>query len=107
MANNFRNSFSQGVGTSPTIIYTATNVQATVIGMTVANILNTNITANVIVRSGSTDYYVVKNATIESGSSLIPYGGEQKLVLENGDYIQVSSSDSSSVDVIISVLEIS
>jgi hypothetical protein len=43
MANNFRNSFSQGVGTSPTIIYTATNVQATVIGMTVANILNTNI----------------------------------------------------------------
>jgi len=36
----------------------------------------------------------------------VPIGGDQKLVLEAGDYLQVNSSVASSADVVLSVLEI-
>jgi len=108
MANNFKNFGQAAVGTSPTTIYTAGGgVQATVIGMTVSNILETSITANVIVNIGSSNYYMVKKASIDTGNSLVPIGGDQKLVLEAGDYIVVSTSNASSADVILSLLEIS
>lgn len=108
MANNFKNYGQAAVGTSPTTIYTAgSGVQATVIGMTVSNILETSITANVIVNIGSSNYYMVKKASIDPGNSLVPIGGDQKLVLEAGDYISVSTSNASSADVILSLLEIS
>ena len=108
MANNFKNFGQAAVGTSPTTIYTAGGgVQATVIGMTVSNILETSITANVIVNIGSSNYYMVKKASIDPGNSLVPIGGDQKLVLEAGDYITVSTSNASAADVILSLLEIS
>ena len=108
MANNFKNYGQAAVGTSPTTIYTAgAGVQSTVIGMTVSNILDVSITANVIVNIGSSNYYMVKKASIDPGNSLVPIGGDQKLVLEAGDYIAVSTSNASSADVILSLLEIS
>ncbi len=107
MANTFKNQLQAAVGTSPTTIYTAgIGVSTTVIGMTIANILNTTITANVIVTSGASDYYMVKMAEIEPGNSLITIGGEQKLVLEANDIIKVSTSNASAADVILSLLEI-
>jgi hypothetical protein len=107
MANTFKNQLQAAVGTSPTTIYTAgSGVTATVIGMTIANILNTSITANVILTSGGNDYYMVKMAPIDPGNSLITIGGEQKLILEANDVIKVSTSDASAADVILSLLEI-
>jgi hypothetical protein len=40
------------------------------------------------------------------GSSNVLVGGEQKLVLEAGDFLSVTSSLANSADVIVSVLEI-
>lgn len=107
MANSFKNNFSKSIGTSTTTVYLAgSGVQATVIGMTVSNITASNVLADVIINSGGTDYYIVKEATIEPGSALVPVGGDQKLVLEDGDFLRVKSSASSSLDVVVSVLEI-
>jgi hypothetical protein len=107
MANVFKNQLQAAVGTSPVTIYTAgAGVSTTVIGMTIANILNVPITANVIVTSSASDYYMVKMATIDPGSSLITIGGEQKLVLEATDSLKVSTSNASAADVILSLLEI-
>jgi hypothetical protein len=107
MANTFKNQLQAAVGTSPATIYTAgANVSTTVIGMTIANILNTTITANVILNSGGSDYYMVKMAEIEPGSSLITIGGEQKLVMRTNDALKVSTSNASAADVILSLLEI-
>jgi hypothetical protein len=50
---------------------------------------------------------MVKNAQVDPGSALIPIGGGQKLVLEAGDSISVNTNTASSVDVILSLLEIS
>jgi hypothetical protein len=107
MANTFKNSFQQNIGTSPITVYTAgSGVQATVIGMTVSNVTASDVKADILVNSSGTDYFLVKGATIEPGSSLVPIGGDQKLVLEATDYLKVQSDTTSSLDVILSVLEI-
>lgn len=107
MANTFKNSFQQNVGQTATTIYTAgSGVQATVIGLTVSNVTGSDVRASVYVNSAGTDYFIVKNAIIEPGSALVPVGGDQKLVLEASDFLRVQSDTSSSLDVILSVLEI-
>jgi hypothetical protein len=108
MANTFKNNFQQNIGQTIQTVYTAgSGIQATVIGMTVANVIGSDVRANVIVNSSGTDYYLVKNATIEPGSALVPIGGDQKLVLEASDFLRVQSDTATSLDVIVSVLEIS
>ena len=74
--------------------------------MTIANITNAPITANVTLTSSGTAYFMVKNAIIASGGALVPIGGDQKVVLEATDYLQVQTSAADSADVILSVLEI-
>jgi len=109
MANTFKNQTLKAAGTTAQNAYAAgAGVQATIIGMTIANITNSPISANVILSGGNiTDnVYLVKDATIAPGGALVPVGGDQKLVLEAGDYLQVNTSVASSGDVIISVLEI-
>ena len=108
MANNFKNYFLKNANTTSQNVYVAgAGVQATVIGMTVGNITTSPITANVTVVSGGTTYFMLQSATISNGGALVPIGGDQKLVLEAGDYMQVQTSGANSADVIVSVLEIS
>jgi hypothetical protein len=57
--------------------------------------------------SGGTTYFMVQNAIISNGGALVPIGGDQKLVMEPGDFMQVQTSATNSADVIVSVLEIS
>lgn len=110
MANNFKNFTLKAAGTTAQNAYAAAiGTQATVIGMTIANITTSPISANVILKTAGAsppDVYLVKNATIAPGGALVPVGGDQKLVLEAGDYLQVNTSITSSADVITSVLEI-
>lgn len=109
MANTFKRFTQRDVGTSLTQVgsYTvASGTQVTVIGVTVANTSSGSIQADVTHYDGSNDTYVVKSAPIPVGSSLVVVGGEQKVVLEPGDSIRVSSNASSSCDVVVSLLEI-
>jgi hypothetical protein len=105
MANTFKNYVNQNVGTSAATVVTASTA-TTVIGMTVANVSASAITVSVYVTISATNYYLVKDATVPVGGSLVPIGGDQKLVLENGDALKVVSSAATSADVIASVLEI-
>lgn len=108
MANTFKNYFLKNATTTAANAYAVgAGTQATVIGMTVSNTTGTPISANVTVVSGGTTYFLVQNATISNGGALVPVGGDQKLVLEAGDYMQVQTSVTNSADVIVSVLEIS
>ena len=109
MANTFKNQTLKAAGTTAQNAYAAgAGVQATVIGMTIANITASPISANVILNGGNitNNVYLVKDATIAPGGALVPVGGDQKLVLEAGDYLQVNTSIASSADVIVSVLEV-
>ena len=109
MANTFKRKTSKDIGIYASAIgsYTVPAATATtVIGLTCANTTSTAITVDVIHNASGLATYMVKGATVPSGGSLVVIGGDQKVVLETGDQILVSSSATASCDVIMSILEI-
>ena len=109
MANIFKNSITGSIGTTGVIAYTVPALTTTtVIGVNVANVVSQNISVSVTLRdsSASKTVYLVKDALIIQGSSTVLVGGEQKVVMEAGDYLTVTSSVANSADVIVSVLEL-
>lgn len=110
MANTFTRKLSRGVGTTATAVGSYTvgaNTTTVVVGLTVTNTSGGAITANVYINDQSAaNTYVVANAPISSGASLVAVGGDQKIVLIEGDKIYVQSSAASSVDAVLSIMEI-
>ena len=108
MANTFKNRTLRAVGTSATDVgaVVAASTQTTLIGMTLANITSGVINVTATLNDGTNTTHIVKDAPIPTGGSLILLGGDQKVVLMTGDKIIVTSNTASSVDVIISFLEI-
>lgn len=109
MANTFSRKLSQNIGTSAINVgsYTvAANTTVVVVGLTVTNKTGSSISANVFINDGAANTYITANAPISSGASLVAVGGDQKVVLLTGDKIYVESSASSSIDAVLSILEI-
>ena len=110
MANTFTRKLSRTIGTTPDNLgaYTVgANTTAVVIGLSVTNTTGGSITANVYINDNTAaNTYLVTNAPISSGSSLLVGGGDQKIVLIAGDKIYVQSSASSSADAVMSIMEI-
>jgi hypothetical protein len=65
-----------------------------------------SINVDATVNDGSNDYYIIKNAPIAAGGSLVVVGGDQKIVLNTSDSIKVQSDTASSLDAIMSIMEI-
>jgi hypothetical protein len=109
MANTFKNSISASIGTTETTVYTATGVTATVIGVSVANRIQSNINIDVKMYDSSTSKNIVlcSGSLIPPGSNIVMVGGEQKVVLEASDYLTLRSNTAGSADIVVSVLEIS
>ena len=109
MANTFKRLTSRNIGTTITAVgaYTVAAATATtVIGLTVCNTTLSAITTDVQHFDGTNITYLVKGATIPPGGALVVVGGDQKLVLQTGDSVRVLSSLATSIDVIMSILEI-
>ena len=109
MANSFKRKTGTGIGTSFVHIdsYTvAASTTVTVIGLTVANVTAGSVKADVSLFDGASYISIVKEAPIPSGGSLVVVGGDQKLVMETGDSMRIKSDTASSLDVIMSILEI-
>ena len=108
MANAFKNRTLRAVGTSPVDVgaVVAGSTETTLIGMTLANITSGVISVTATLNDGTNTTHIVKDAPIPTGGSLILLGGDQKVVLMTGDKVIVTSNTASSVDVIMSFLEI-
>jgi|SRR5210317_2443748 hypothetical protein len=113
MANAFLSETDTGIGTSPATVFTCpSSTETTIIGLSVANIVTSQILVDVQLdasnrTSGSEDsVYLVKDAPIPVGGSLVVIGGDQKVVLEPGDRVKVTSNTASSADVVLSHLDI-
>lgn len=91
---------SLAVGTSATTVHTvASGKEAVVIGLTLSNILTSQIKVTVTLAGA----HVIKDAPIPAGSALSALDG--KVVLEDGDTCVVTADTASACDVILSVLE--
>ena len=113
MANAFLGETDTGIGTSPATVFTCpSSTQTTIIGLSVANIETSQITVDVQLdasgrTSGAEDsVYLVKAAPIPVGGALVVIGGDQKVVMEPGDAIKVTSDTAASADVVLSHLDI-
>ena len=109
MANVFKNSITGSIGTTNTVVYSVPSATTTtIIGVNVANVATQNISVSVRLAdtSASKTVYLVKDALITPGASVVLVGGEQKIVMEATDTLQVVSSVANSADVIVSALEL-
>lgn len=113
MANTFLSETQSAVGiVSSTILTCPASTQTTIIGLSVANRVTSQIKVSVQLEahlrtSGTEDnVYLVKDAPIPVGGALVVVGGDQKVVMEPGDKITVVSDTASSADVVLSHLDI-
>lgn len=106
MANNFKLKTKASVGVSTVGIYTVpTATTTTVIGITLANVSASGINVGVgITRTSADNISILKNVPIPQGSTLEFMGGN-KLVLEATDTLTVKSDVASSLDVALTILE--
>jgi hypothetical protein len=108
MASTFKNAVAQSVGVSPADIYTTpSSTSTTVIGLSLANKVTSTVTVSATMTKGGTTVFIIKDAPIPVGGSLVLFGGDQKLVLQTTDKISIISNTAASVDVVLSFLEIS
>jgi len=111
MANTFKvKTFTGGstnANTDMTVYTCPSSTQTTVIGLSVANIVTSQITVDVKLDKGTgDDVFLIKDAPVPVGSSLVVVGGDQKLVLEATDAVKVQSDTANSADTAMSILEI-
>jgi len=117
MASNFYSKTQKSVGNVWATVngYTvAGNVLSSIVlGISLSNTTGSTISANVGIFTGNyaagtaANISLLTNAPISSGGALVAVGVDQKVVLMPGYSIYVQSSATSSLDVVMSVLELS
>jgi 6-phosphogluconolactonase (cycloisomerase 2 family) len=108
MASTFLRKFSSNIGNTATSVGSYTvgaNTGAVVIGLTVSNTTNSELNADVTLYNGISPYYLARRMPIPSESSLVVAGGDQKVVLQAGDSIQVQTESGYGLDAIMTVME--
>ena len=113
MANTFKIKTHRLIGTTATTVNSysvGSSTATTVIGLTLANRTTGPITADAMHNDGvgasGKDTYLVYKAPIPSGGALVVVGGEQKVVLQNAHSVKCVSNTATSLDVTMSILEI-
>ena len=103
MAQDFERLIARATGTSGATIFTADGDDA-VVSLRLANIHSGTIVVDCFVTTGGNDYYLIKQVSIPTGSSLeLIYGGS-RFVLASGDALKVDTDTASSLDVWCSVV---
>ena len=107
MANTFKLKTKANVGVSTSNVYVVPSATTTVvIGVTLANTTGSNINVGVgITRASTDDVKLMKNVPIPQGSSFEFMGGN-KVVLEATDTFTAESDVNNSLDVALTIMEI-
>ena len=107
MANTFKLKTKANVGVTTTAVYVVPSATTTVvIGVTLANTSGSSINVGIGINRGSSDdVKLMKSVPIPQGSSFEFMGGN-KIVLETTDTIVAESDVNSSLDVALTIMEI-
>lgn len=110
MPTLFKNVLQSNLGTTPTtILTTSLGVKTTVVGLSMTNLTSSVILASVQLSdtvAGTTAYYL-QNTVIPPNQSLRVINGGERLVLGPSTTIVMTASQASSLDVVVSYIEIS
>jgi hypothetical protein len=103
MFTQFVNYIQKNVGTTAvTLVTCPANNQLAVNQLSCANVTSFPVTCSVTVTRSGVAIFVLRNATVPPGGSLICVGESQKIVLMAGDVLQVQSSTATSIDCVVS-----
>ena len=104
MANEFTNAQKVGVTTVQTVYTAAAGKTCIMLELDIANTTSAVVEASVQIfdTSETTSAYIVKNAPVPAGGSLMVIAG-QKIVLEATDIVKVTATGA--VDVVAAILE--
>ena len=107
MANTFKLKTKANVGVSTSNVYVVPSATTTVvIGVTLANTSGSSINVGVgVTRASTDDVNLMKNVPIPQGSSFEFMAGN-KVVLETTDTLTAESDVSNSLDVALTIMEI-
>lgn len=111
MANAFKvktfDGSSTAADTAMTIYTCPASTETTIIGLTIANIVSSQILVTVTLENNDGDNVnLIKDAPIPVGGAFVPVGGDQKVVLEASDIIKVTCDTANAADTTMSILEI-
>ncbi len=106
MSNNFKLKTKASVGVTTTNVYVVPgSTTTTVIGLTLANVSGSGINVGVgITRTSADNVSILKNVPIPQGSSLEVMQGN-KIVLEATDTLTVNSDVNGSLDIAVTIME--
>ena len=107
MANTFKLKTKANVGTATSDVYVVPSATTTVvIGVTLANTTGSSINVGVgVTRASTDDVKLMKNVPIPQGSSFEFMAGN-KVVLETTDTLTAVSDVNNSLDVALTIMEI-
>ena len=99
-----------GANKSGAYTVTGTGKTTTVIGFSITNVTGSSVEVDVAIGTTmadvASDVSLASSVPVPSGSVLVLVGGDQKLNMVEGDLIKIKSSANTSVDVVMSILEI-
>ena len=102
---------ASNAGASQTGAYTVgASTSTTVIGFSITNVTTSSVDVDVAIGTTmadvATDIALASSVPIPSGSTVVLDGVDQKLVMDTGNLLKVKSSAAASLDVVMSILEI-
>lgn len=105
MPTSFINATAEDIGTSEVTVYTApVGTKSILIGCNLSNKTTSTLSLDLVLRTASGDFYIVKAKRVEAGENEEVMRGN-KMVLQAEDSIVATSSFTAGFDVIASVLE--
>ena len=110
MPTVFKNVLESGIGTAPnTVLTTTAGVKTTVVGMSLTNTTGSIVLVSVSLEdtTNATSAYYIQNTVIPPNQSLRVINGGERLVLGELTNIIMSTNSDTSVDLVLSYVEIS
>jgi hypothetical protein len=107
MAQDFERNFASSISNSsgsPTTLVTSNSDDA-IVSIRCVNKHTASINVTVLVSSGGTDYFVIKDAPVSVGGSLELIDSGSKIVIQNGDVLKAYADTASAVDVLTSFVD--
>ena len=107
MAQDFERNFATSISNSsgsPTTLVTSNSDDA-IVSIRCVNKHTTAVTVSVLISSGGTDYFVIKDAPLPTGGSLELIDSGSKIVIQNGDVLKAYADTASAVDVLTSFVD--
>ena len=107
MAQDFERSYASSISNSsgsPTTLVTSNSDDA-IVSIRCVNKHTTAVNVTVLISSGGTDYFVIKDAPLPLGGSLELIDSGSKIVIQNGDVLKAYADTASAVDVLTSFVD--